>query len=306
MKNQEKPKLNFSGHDTFPFRYTWLKKAVDGVLKNQTLFQDDQVMAELGVGKNMVNAIRHWSVLIGLLKESEQRGYYVTELGNKLFADDGWDPYLEDAATLWLIHWKLCTDFVNATTWYYAFNRVTSIEFTKEQLLEELFEIAGKNETKVTLNTLSRDVDCFIRSYVPSKYSKSVLLEDNLDCPLSELSLIHEAGQRGLYMFMRSPKPDLPDSVFIYALLDFWRRSHKENVLSFDDIAYQEGSPGLIFKLDEDTLTYRLELLEKITNGKIRFDETSNLRQIYRHEEIDPISFLDKYYQKTTKQMVGS
>jgi hypothetical protein len=49
----------FSGHETFPCRYAWLPKAVDTVNNNPAIFSDeDEAMIKLGVGKNMVRAIR--------------------------------------------------------------------------------------------------------------------------------------------------------------------------------------------------------------------------------------------------------
>ena len=48
-----------SGHESFPCRYTWLPKAVQGLAHDVKLFGDeDQAMVTLGVGKNMVRSIR--------------------------------------------------------------------------------------------------------------------------------------------------------------------------------------------------------------------------------------------------------
>ena len=52
----------YSGHETFPCRYTWLPKAVRGLTTNGQLFSDeDAAMVALGVGKNMVRSIRFWA-----------------------------------------------------------------------------------------------------------------------------------------------------------------------------------------------------------------------------------------------------
>lgn len=48
----------FSGHETFPFRYAWLKKGLDGLIKKPTLFTSEDAVIDLGVGKNMVRSIR--------------------------------------------------------------------------------------------------------------------------------------------------------------------------------------------------------------------------------------------------------
>jgi hypothetical protein len=76
----------------------------------QIQFNADRTIAEFGLGKNMVRAIRHWGLASGVLQEHPEidGGYEPTELGTTLFADGGWDPYLEDIGSLWLLHWRKC------------------------------------------------------------------------------------------------------------------------------------------------------------------------------------------------------
>ncbi len=91
--------VSFSGHETFPFRYGWLKKGVNALSDNPTFFSTDRAMVELGVGKNMVNSIKYWCSAAGLI-ESEKlnltRGSYApTEIDEALFLENGFDPYFE-------------------------------------------------------------------------------------------------------------------------------------------------------------------------------------------------------------------
>ena len=53
---------SFSGHETFPLRLNWLKKAVSVVNDKSTVFQSDEAIVKFGVGKNMVRSIRHWGL----------------------------------------------------------------------------------------------------------------------------------------------------------------------------------------------------------------------------------------------------
>ncbi len=298
VKTNEKIKFGFSGHETFPFRYTWLKKAVDAVSKNPSIFSEDSAMVDLGVGKNMVTSIKHWGLLTSLLEEKKERGIQVSEFGKKLLADHGYDPYLEDITSLWLLHWKICTNLSKATTWYFAFSKLAQIEFTKDQLINEIVAFAESNNAKANQSIIARDVDCFIRTYVPSRNAKLGLLEDSLDCPLTELSLIQDIGQRGLYVFSRGQQKELPNEIFIYALIEYWKSLEQSgNALSFEDIAYGSGSPGVVFKLSEDSLAYRLDMLEKMTKGALKYDETSSLRQVYRLKNLNSEDYLNRYYE---------
>ena len=107
----------FSGHETFPLRYGWLKKAFERVAEteytphNKSLCWGDDAIARFGVGKNMVASIRHWATSCDIIEESDKEdSIHTTTLGKKLFGNNGikgHDPYMEHPATLWLIHWKL-------------------------------------------------------------------------------------------------------------------------------------------------------------------------------------------------------
>lgn len=291
--------VSFSGHETFPFRYPWMKKGVDAAAKDSHVFTHDEAMTRLGVGKNMVRSIRHWCLAAGLL-ESTQRGTSLlpSELGGKLLADDGWDPYLEDPATIWLLHWQIASNQRRCTTWFWAFSFLYEPEFTKESLLSSLLELTETTGAKrIALSSIRRDIACFIRSYVPSRQSQTLVLEDTLDCPLVELSLIQEAGDRETFQFNRGPQPELPTGIFLFATLDYWQRTAPNaETVSLADLAYQPGSPGRLFQIDEDSLACRLEDFESLTKRKVGYGETAGLRQLYRRKAISPLAALEQTY----------
>ncbi len=64
----------FSGHETFPCRYAWLPKAVRGLREDPALFSnEDDAMVRLGVGKNMVRAIRFWADAAGVIQNEKSK-----------------------------------------------------------------------------------------------------------------------------------------------------------------------------------------------------------------------------------------
>src|SRR3954471_7215384 len=132
---------SFSGHETFPFRYPWLKKGYDAALEDGNVFLREDAITTLGVGKNMVRSIRHWCLAAGVLAESRDGGGVLraTDLGALLLADDGLDPYLEDPATLWLLHWQIASNRARATTWFWTFSHFNELEFTREALTSALY-----------------------------------------------------------------------------------------------------------------------------------------------------------------------
>ena len=304
----EKINASFSGHETFPFRYTWLKKGVDAVNTvrgKPTIFADDDATITLGVGKNMVRSIHHWCqvarlIELGGMDSNNRRRFVPTELGDRTFADDGFDPYLEDAATLWLIHWNLTTNANRATTWFWAFSIFGQNEFTKDKFISELITWAEKStRNRISENSIKRDVDCFLRTYVPSRLTKTTIMEDTFDCPLVELDLISNSPDGNTYRFHRGPKPTLPIEIFAAAFSEFWDTRFSENsTLTFANIAYSEKSPGRTFQLDEDALVEYLDRLENLTDGALRYDETAGVKQVYRDRKIASTELLHRYYLK--------
>jgi|SRR5579864_6528637 len=293
---------SFSGHETFVFRYAWLKKAADEVAGDPTIFTSDEAMVRLGVGKNMVRSIRHWGLATRILEEAPHtRGQElkVSELGTLLFGTDGTDLYLEDVNTLWLLHWNLATNEQRSTSWNWIFSSFPSNEFTRDSLTVFLQLEADKKHVKIASeSSLRRDVDCFIRCYTPSRAGKGLVFEDSLDCPLVELGLI-DADGGGLFRFNRGPKNSLSDEVFAYCLNEFWGRVTSSQSLAFSDIAYGPGSPGVIFKLDENSLIDRLDRLEAATEGLVSYTENAGLKQAYRRDPVDWRPLLRRHYERS-------
>jgi hypothetical protein len=115
-------KASFGRHETFALRYSWLTKGFQTFHSDKTVFSSDKSTIELGVGKNMVNAIKYWLRATTMLKDDGAEGLIATPIGKAIFSKGGWDPYLEDEATLWLINWLWVTNCELASAWYWFFN----------------------------------------------------------------------------------------------------------------------------------------------------------------------------------------
>jgi hypothetical protein len=305
--------FSFSGHETFVFRYTWLKKAVDAVKSDPRVFGQEDAIVTLGVGKNMVRSIRHWGLTTGVLEEeAKSRGtsICVSRFGEFLFGDgksSGVDPFLEDPNTLWLLHWSLLTNSVRSTTWQWAFNRLPSNEFTRESLYQSLEdELLRLNHRVPSEGTLRRDIEVFVRTYLSARSSRGGAVEDSLDCPLTELGLLEEVSGTNLLNIRRGPKSTLSKRVFAFCLLDFWSRTASgTKTLAFSEIAYSKDSPGVVFKLDENSIIEYLETLETATNGAMGYVESAGLKQVYRQDSCDGFSWLSAHYVDTNPLLMA-
>lgn len=293
---------SFAGHETFAFRYSWLKKGLDSLRDDSQLFQREEAIVRLGVGRNMVRSIRHWCLATQVAKEQAgTRGRHVlpTDLGLKLLPDGGWDSYLEDDATLWLLHWKLASIGTRAATWYWAFNRFYEYAFTRAALVEALtrhIQVLGWGD--VSDSTIKRDVDCLVHTYVQRK-DVSAAGDDPIGCPLTTLGLLVQEPDGDRLRFRVGPKHSLPAAVFAYTLLEFWKETAAErDTLEVREVMNSEGSPALVFKLDEDSVLSYLDQLESMSGGALTFVDTPLARSVVNSSENLPVpdSFLEAYY----------
>jgi hypothetical protein len=314
-------KAKFSGHDTFPLRYGWLYKAVNHMnsghfLKTSKNEDVEKAVIELGVGKNMVNAIRYWSDCTGVIFDKVNKDTYVTELGNYIFGDfdthQGKDPYLEQKGSIWLIHFLLNFDEEYLTSYRYFFNFSYVQSFEKEKYLFDFVEDTQRicQNDGITDKSLKKDLDCFLHSYCRKRKansSKTIKIdEDHFSSPLAELSLINDNGN-GFYTSPLREQQDLPIEIFIYAVARFMSLTidledvnveTEELTIGFDTLLSNPFSPGRIFRLSEHGLGLKLDDAQLSTDGGLTWVDSRGLRQISCPINLikNPIKILNKYY----------
>jgi hypothetical protein len=306
-------RLQFAGHETFTLRYGWLKKVFDAVGKAQAtgvadpsaIFTDSRSIADFGVGKNMVQSMRHWAISTGIVDDST---LFATQLGRIMFGPQG-DPYLEHPGSLWLLHWNLASVPGRSTTWHWAFNEFNEPTFDRDLLVSRLMariallrEAGRMKESRLTETTVRRDVECFVRTYLAKSSAGKGLHEENLESPLSELTLVQPMGVGGGFQFRRGPKPTLPNEVFLYGLVRFWTDLYKtRREFSVESLTHEPGSPGRVFLLDEESVAERLAEMSDLTDGAIRWDESTGLRQVYASNPaaVEPLDHIRDLYKNS-------
>lgn len=291
----------FSGHETFPLRQLWLKKTYDAISPNspnseKSIFSDDDAIVRFGVGKNMVNSLKHWALATDIIEENGNY-FKTTLLADLIFGKQGLDPFQEKEATSWLIHWKLSGEAKKSSTWFWLFNLIVEPSFDKDTLIKKHIEFASNQNGNYTDNTLKRDLDCCLRSYLPK--DTKVTPEEINDTVLGDLNILHRSGS-GKYEFIRGEKPSMPNAIFVYALIKFWNiYSPDQQSMSFDSIMHENRSPGRVFKLDEDSVSERLSEIENITEGKIIWTDSQGIRTLSRVDDsIDPNTILKLAYEE--------
>jgi uncharacterized protein DUF4007 len=291
----------FGRHETFPLRFGWLTKGFGAWRDSQTVFDEDDATVKLGVGKNMVNAIRYWMIASQVVSVKD-KSLVATDIGKKLFGAEGWDPYLEDDATIWLIHWLIASNAAEATTPFWFFNRFHKTEFTSKELQEALGDFVREHfRSRVSAATLKNDIALLLRMYEPSQASRSVPLEEALDSPMALLGLLgHQEGAR-----IHESKPEyrsrLPLSTFAFAVAELFEQTN-ERVLPIDRLLHSNGylaAPGSVFRITEECLVARLEAMIAWLRGRYELRQTAGIHQLYQLRPIRSLDVLRLHYEGT-------
>lgn len=291
--NEEDKLMAFARHETFHFREGWLTKGIKAVVANEDIFMRKDAMELLGIGSNMVKALRYWMQATKLTEENPTGKKYqkLTSFGGVI---SEYDRYLEEEITLWLIHYHLATNKDLATTWYWFFNIFTHKEFDEDIFLTELDYWVKEQGEEVSLSSLKKDFDLLINTYCSTK-NISANPEDNLACPLQELGIIELMdGKRKRYRFGKTNTSELPLELFVFALADYMDRKGLEKDVDLEGILSEETGLGRVFVLGLADVIRVLERME--LKGFIKVNKTAGLNHISVKEELKPYQILESYY----------
>jgi len=301
-------KTAFGRHETFALRYSWLTKGYQKNIasKNKDIFISDNATVELGVGKNMVSSIRYWLRASQMMEADSNQ---ITRLGELVFnKKTGFDPFLEDEATLWLVHWLIATNSELATSWFWFFNKFHKPEFTQTELTTALNDWVKENvQSKVASGTLKNDALLVPKMYAYAKDNLRISLEDKLDIPLAQLKLINQSPDGKVYQCKPSVRPSLPVEIVGYAVLQIM---HEKNSTSMpiEDLMYSKdnySAVGSVFRLTENELIAKLEILTSKYKELFDIRESAGIHQLYVKEKRAEETMLVDYYQAANKEVAA-
>jgi hypothetical protein len=251
----------FARHETFHPRVGWLSKAVHAVAGDPEVFLRDSAPVDLGVGKNMVRAIRYWAAATKVIVDSgeRRRGMLPSALGRFLLGEGGVDPFAEDATTLWLLHWTLLREPATAPTWWWAFNEVDLVDFDQAQLARaEVDWILSRGWPMPARGSIERDVDCLIRMY-----SRRPGQVDPIDSPFASLGLIEPVvGASRRWRFTVGAKESLDARLVLFTSLAHMVDTAPEaQTIGIARLATSRGGPGRAFRLTDSAIAASLRTL---------------------------------------------
>jgi len=285
-------KVIFSGHDSFQCRQLWLKKGFD-FLKENNSFNDENAVIKLGVGKNMVSSIRFWLRAFNIIDSKD----IPTEFGEKLFnKDTGYDPFLEDEASLWLLHYQLVKKGY-ASIYSLIINefRKEKPSFNKDIFLNYVKRLAENNKVwNINENTISKDFIVFTNLYGRNTTSREI--EESYSGLLTELDLliVSGKGREEQFIIENNEKDRLPSEVVLFTILE---NQEYGNSINLNALEFETNSPGTIFALNRKGLLNKISEIVN-TNDNITFTDHAGIKELQFKTKPDKYTILDNYYGK--------
>lgn len=279
----------FSGHESFQCKSLWLKKGYDYLLGGNS-FTDIDAVAKLGVGKNMVSAIRFWLRAFGLTKADELQpvARYIFDSGK------GRDPFAEDLNTLWLLHFLLISSKVASiyNLLFVEYQREKK-DFSRSELQSFIKRKCSIPEQKNVYNenTVRKDIGVLLKNYVAPKDLKTI---EDFSSILIVLGLIIDTGKQStdkeqIYTFKISNSSEITSEIILYALI---RMMGTDQTVSFDLL--QQLS--LIFGMSMTTLIDVIRSLEFSFPNTLVFTDNSGIKNVQFLRDIDEREALNHYY----------
>lgn len=282
-------KYTFSGHESFPCKSLWLKKGYDFVVAGND-FNSPEAVIGLGVGKNMVASIRFWLKAFGITENDK-----ITWLGDYLFDESkGKDKYLEDIATLWLLHFNLV--FSEEATLYKMFFCGVQRErthFDREQVLT-FVKLRMVEDNKMTLfnaNTVKKDIAVLLQNYTLPRKAQS---NEDFSSLLIDLDLVHQSSESKGYYFNVDGKRKVTKEIFLYGLLKM-KEQEGDNTISFDTI---QENVGLVFCMQDFETIEMLKQLASDYSQYFTYSDVAGIKQVQFTKDLDVKQVLDDYYGK--------
>ena len=289
-------KYVFSGHESFPCKTLWLKKGYDFIIAKKD-FNSPEAVVELGVGKNMVAAIRYWYKAFGLNSDDER----IKWIPDFLFNDqDGKDRYMEDLGTLWLLHFLLVySNIASLYNLFFVDFQKERRRFDKNQIITFVKRKMGEanQDHLFNANTVKKDVGVLLQNYCLPRNPQS---NEDYSTLLMDLDLLRQKEKKeeneeneknkSFYFNIEGKKKVTPE-VFLFAVLMY--KPDEDNTIPFDLLQ----DIGLVFCMNDLEVIDMLRLLSERYSDSLTYSDVAGIRQLQITQPMDSKQLIKRYYE---------
>lgn len=273
------------GHLSFYLRVGWIKKGIDYLKKNnnENAFSKSNIEAidELGIGSVMVQSLRFWLELLGIVKKENKKYVFKREIETIIELD----PYLENNNILWLLHSYILEredKETEATLWKFIFEERRNLSFTEEELLNSFNVYLEKIGIKMSERSLKDSISVFIKTY--NNGNKDISdPEENIISPFLKLNYLKE--EEGRYYFRTVSEKEISEYLVLYLLI---KESKKLNLneLNIFDAYFNFNKIIKISMQDYEILINKLEKRNYVSLERVAGLSTLHILKMISDEEI--------------------
>lgn len=283
--------VRFAGHETFACRATWLHKGLNLIdRKGLEAFTKAESVVDLGVGRNMVLAVRYWVNAFGLIDDkgkstSIARLIVETEEGAAL------DPFLESRDSLWLLHFALVKGGYGTLYPFFFkefFKRKSSRFFTESEVLRNLISWLKENQIKIlSERSLKSDLRVLIDNYCLRGAGQNA--EESMTNILIDLNLIRKTTFKSegevVYELNHLANKGINEPLFACLLMQCFDSSSQ----SLDNLYEELGHPLV---MDREAFIRRIEQVCLSYPELFVYKDDAGLREVQCYAGESPLTFL--------------
>jgi hypothetical protein len=129
-------------------------------------------------------------------------------------------------------------------------------------------------------------------------------VSDEIECPFTHLGLLIPSDEKQAVRFNMADKSTIPEEIFLAACFDYaYQTNPGSKALLLSKAAYEFNAPGVVFKLSESDVGYRLERASQKFGEDVRFVELYGNRQLQFERNPEGLYWeaLDQYYGEKTR-----
>lgn len=286
-------------HGSFYLRSGWGTKIIQAVEEDKMIFspsKEQDAVDKIGLGRVMIKALRYWSDASGLTLEEKVQGG-ISEKRTLLFdLIETNDRYFQKKGSLLLLHRNIALNKDNATAWYWAFNEMNKIAFTKEQFVDGLHYYLAVNGMTIKKAAVEKEYNCFKSTYIGDKtFDIRTAMDEDAYPLLAPLHLFRINDEKKIEKNYLT-QIDIPLLILIYAIaMDNPEESQNRGQISIDKIMEDKCQVGKYFPMRYSKL---IEMLLEAENKKLISLNNNFGNRIIEFMDVQYDNLLDEYYTK--------
>jgi len=238
----------------------------------------------------MVAAVRYYLKAYGFVGDNDR----FRDLASDIFADDGYDPYLEDIGTIWLLHYFISTSGY-ATSYFLFFNYFRKLKprFTRTQFKTYLVNETVSQGKRFSENSIKKDVAVLVNNY--NRSSKLKHPEDGFNSFMYELGLIEKnekIGNEDVFMISNKVRENLPPRIVLACI----RLSNSGSTVTLQELQNGINQIGNILVLSSMAIRDVLDKVNKLYPQEIIIKEDAGVQTLQIKSTITIDRILNDYY----------